>query len=260
MDFKFVLYEIKDKVAVITINSPKTLNAINDDIIEELYQAITAAEQDEKVKVMLLQGTGKAFCAGGDLGFMYKAINDGTIDLATMMKNSARLPLAVKKSSKPVICAVRGAAAGAGCSIALCCDYCFASDNAIFVEAFVKVGLLPDTGGMFALSKAVGPARAIQLAMTGEPVNAEKALAYGMVYKVLPDAELDEKVMKFAVKLAQGPSSCYKYLKEIQYNSEWGGFDAYLADEQRLQALCGQSPNFREGVFSFVEKRLAHFE
>jgi enoyl-CoA hydratase/carnithine racemase len=260
MDLKFLLYEIKDKIALITINSPKTLNAINDDIIEELYQAITAAEQDENVRVMVLTGAGKAFCAGGELGFMKKGIEDGTIDLAAMMKNSSRLPVAMKTSSKPIICAVRGAAAGAGCSMALCSDFCFASDNAKFIEAFIGVGLLADTGGLFALSKAVGDVRAVQLCMTGEPVSAERALEYGIAYMVVPEAELEERVMKFAARLAAGPSSCYRAIKQMEWETGWKGYRDYLALEQKLQVECGASPNFREGVFAFLERRPPKFQ
>ena len=151
MEYKKILYEVRDGVAVITINSPKTLNAINDEIIEELYQAITAAEADDGVRVMVLTGAGKAFCAGGELGSFREGLENGTLDMAANMRNSSRLPVAIKTSGKPVIAAVRGAAAGAGCSLALCCDFCFAADNAKFIEAFVGVGLLPDTGGLYAL-------------------------------------------------------------------------------------------------------------
>lgn len=259
MEFKHVLYEVKDKIARISINSPKTLNAINDDIIEELYQAFTAAEKDPEVKVMILTGEGRAFCAGGDLGTMKKQLDDGSIDLAAMMKNSARLPIAMKSSSKPIIGAVRGAAAGAGCNLAVCCDFCFAADNAKFIEAFIGVGLLADTGGLYALSKAIGETRAIQLCMTGEPVDANKALEYGMVYKVVPDEELDEKVLKFATRLAAGASSCYKAIKKMEWEQNWSDYESYLKLEQEMQVECGKSPNFREGVEAFLEKRKPNF-
>ena len=244
MEFKQVIYEVKDKIARISINSPKTLNAINDDIIEELYQAFTAAENDPEVKVMILNGEGRAFCAGGDLGTMKKQLDDGTIDLAAMMKNSARLPIAMKGSSKPIIGAVRGAAAGAGCNLAVCCDFCFAADNAKFIEAFIGVGLLADTGGLYA---------------TGEPVSAEKALDFGMVYKVVPEAELDEKVWKFATRLAAGASSCYKAIKKMEWEQNWSDYEEYLKLEQAMQVECGKSPNFREGVEAFLEKRPPKF-
>lgn len=260
MEFANILYEVKDRIAFISINCPKTLNAINDDIIEDLYQAFTAAEADENVRVMVLSGVGKAFCAGGELGSFKKGLEDGTIDMAKNMKNSSRLPIVMKTSSKPIIAAVRGAAAGAGCSLALCCDFCFASENAKFIEAFVGVGLLPDTGGLYALSKAVGETRAVQLCMTGEPIKADKALEYGIAYKVVPDEELDEKVLKFAQRLAAGPSSCYKAIKEMEWNIGWKDFEAYMALEQKLQAECAASPNFREGVSAFLEKRPAQFQ
>lgn len=145
MEYKKILYEVRDGVAVITINSPKTLNAINDEIIEELYQAITAAEADDGVRVMVLTGAGKAFCAGGELGSFREGLENGTLDMAANMRNSSRLRWPSRPPESRSIAAVRGAAAGAGCSLALCCDFCFAADNAKFIEAFVGVGLLPDT-------------------------------------------------------------------------------------------------------------------
>lgn len=169
MEYKKILYEVRDGVAVITINSPKTLNAINDEIIEELYQAITAAEADDGVRVMVLTGAGKAFCAGGELGSFREGLENGTLDMAANMRNSSRLPVAIKTSGKPVIAAVRGAAAGAGCSLALCCDFCFAADNAKFIEAFVGVGLLPDTRRALRPVQGGGRRRAVQMCMTGEP-------------------------------------------------------------------------------------------
>lgn len=260
MEYKTILYEKKDKIAVITINSPKTLNAINDEIIEELYQAFTAAEQDDTVRVMILTGAGKVFCAGGELGSFRTGLKEGTLDMAANMRNSARLPVAMKTSKKPIIAAVRGAAAGAGCSLALCCDFCFAADNAKFLEAFVGVGLLPDTGGLYALSKAVCEVRAVQLCMTGEPVNAEKALEYGIAYRVVPESELDGAVMKFAARLAAGPSSVYAAIKQMEWEIGWKDVNTYMSLEEKLQAVCAASPNFREGVFAFLEKRLPQFQ
>ena len=142
----------------------------------------------------------------------------------------------------------------------LCCDFCFAADNAKFIEAFVGVGLLPETGGLYALAKAVGDARAVQMCMTGEPVSAEKALEYGIAYRVVPEAELEEKVMKFALRLAAGPSSCYRAVKRMEWETGWKDFGDYMALEQEFQAECAASPNFREGVFAFLEKRPPKFQ
>lgn len=256
--YEKVLYELDGNIAKISINSPKTLNAINDDIIEELVCAFKEAE-DSEAKVIVLTGVGKAFCAGGDLGSMKRGLDAGDIDLAAMMANSARLVYAMKRSTKPVIGIVRGAAAGAGCNIVACCDFCFASDNAKFIEAFVGVGLLPDTGGLYALAKAIGHSRALALCMTGEPVNAEKALEYGLVYKVVPDDELDAAALKFAARLAAGPSSTYAAIKRLNWEFDWSDYDEYLELEKKFQVECGQSPNFSEAVNAFLEKRPARF-
>ena len=258
-EYQNILYDVTDGIARISINSPKTLNAINDDIIEELFQAFTASEADPQVRVMILTGEGRAFCAGGDLSTMKKQIDDGSIDLAAMMANSARLPIVMKRSSKPIICAVRGSAAGAGANLAICSDFCFAAENAKFIEAFCGVGLLPDTGGLYALSKAVGSTRALQLCMTGEPVKAQKALEIGMVYKVVPEEELDETVLKFAKRLAAGPSSTYKAIKQMEWELNWSDYEDYVKLEQKYQVQCGASPNFAEGVNAFFEKRPAKF-
>ncbi len=259
MAYEKVVYEVKDRIAYISINSPRTMNAINDLIIEELVQAITEAEHDESVRVMVLSGVGKAFCAGGELGSFKQGLEDGTIDMGKNMRNSARLPILMKTSAKPIIAAVRGPAAGAGCSLALCSDFCIASENAKFLEAFVGVGLIPDTGGVYALAKAVGATKAVQLCMTGEPIKADRALELGMVYKVVPDEELDGAVLKLASRLAAGPSSCYKAIKEIAWEIEWKDFEEYCALEEVKQAEVASSPNFREGVFAFLEKRPAKF-
>lgn len=175
------------------------------------------------------------------------------------MYNSSRLVYATKGSTKPIIAAVNGAAAGAGCNIAMLCDFVFAADNAMFIEAFGGVGLLPDTGGLYALSKVVGNARAVQLCMTGEVVNADKALEYGMVYKVVPLDELETAVMKFAKRLAAGASSCYRAIKEIEWKKNWADYPEYLELEAKCQVDCGNSPNFKEGVYAFLEKRPPKF-
>lgn len=259
MDLKQVKYEVNDAVARISINSPKTMNAINTPIINELYEAFQAAEADDSVKVIVLTGEGRAFCAGGDLSSMKADMDAGTIDLAAMMKCSAQLPLAMKKSAKPIIASVKGAAAGAGFSLALCCDFCFAAEGTQFMEAFVRVGLLPDTGGIYALARAVGDLKAAQLCMTGELIDAQTAKNLGIVYKVVPEEELDATVAKFAACLAKGPSNCYKSIKELEWEIGWTGYEKYLEKEIAAQVECGKSPNFKEGVEAFLEKRKANF-
>lgn len=260
MPYQNITYDVKNGVARIAIDKPQTMNAINDDVIEELCRAFDAAERDDAVRVMVLTGTGKAFCAGGELDSFKAGLEDGSLDMAANMDNSARLVFAMKISAKPIIAAVRGAAAGAGCSLALCSDFCIAAESAKFIEAFVGVGLIPDTGGLYALAQAVGVSRAVQLCMTGEAVDAERAMAMGMVYRVVPDDELEAAVEKLARRLDAGPSSCYAAIKRIAWEVEWRDYREYLAIEKREQAACAASPNFREGVFAFLEKRRPVFE
>ena len=260
MEFELVLYEVKNRVAYITLNSPKTLNAICPPLIRDICAALQEAEKDDAVKVIVINAVGKAFCAGGDLGFFYKGLKSGGIDMGPLMKDSMKIPMAIKKSTKPVICAARGAIAGAGVSLTLCCDFTFISDNAMFIEAFAGVGLIPDTGGIYLLSRAIGANRAVQLCMTGEPVKADKALAFGLAYKICADAELDEKVTAFAERLAKGASQSYRYTKALLYENDFAGFEAYFDKEAEYQQKCAQHPDFKEGVCSFVEKRKPQFK
>lgn len=260
MELEMAKYEVKNRVAYITLNAPKTLNAICPPLIRDVCQLMEMAEKDDAVKVVVLNATGKAFCAGGDLGFFYKGLKDGTIDMGPLMKDSMRIPMAIKKSAKPYVCAARGAIAGAGCSLALCCDFTFIADNAIFVEAFVGIGLLPDTGGLYLLSRALGSNKAVQLALTGEPVKADKMMDLGLAYKMYPDMELDDKVTAFAERLAKGPSASYEYIKRMVYENDFSEFEAYFDREAAYQKKCAEHPDFKEGVSAFVEKRKPQFK
>ena len=260
MELEMAKYEVKNRVAYITLNAPKTLNAICPPLIRDVCMAMKEAEQDDNVKVIVLNATGKAFCAGGDLGFFYKGLKEGSIDMGPLMKDSMRIPMAIKKSAKPYICAARGAIAGAGCSLNLCCDFTFISDTAIFIEAFVGIGLLPDTGGVYLLSRAIGSNRAAQLALTGEPIKAEKMMAMGLAYKMVPDQDLDEKVSAFAERLAKGPATSYQYIKKMIYENDFADFETYFDREAEYQKKCAEHPDFKEGVSAFVEKRKPQFK
>lgn len=256
-----VIYEVKDKVAFITMNSIKNLNALDSDMINELVQALNAAEEDENARAIVIGGMGKAFSAGGDVGYMYRLIKeDKVILLKDGIEQVANVTMTIKKMSKPVVASVHGAVAGAGFSLALACDFCIAAENANFIQAFVNLGLVPDAGGMYLLSKAVGVNRAIALSMTGKPVSAEEAKVMGFVTEVCAADQLAERTTKMAVRLAHGPALSYKNMKQLAYESNFKDFEEFVKKEIEAQTECGFSDDFKEGVTAFVEKRKPAFK
>ncbi|SMC79376.1 enoyl-CoA hydratase/isomerase family protein [Papillibacter cinnamivorans] len=255
-----VIYSKQDRIAFVTLNSPQNLNAFDEEMIMDAVEVLRQCEEDKEVKIVVLTGAGKAFSAGGDIGAMYKGIKSGQWDFSKDIEKMAKVSLAIKKMSKPVIASVRGAAAGAGCNVALACDFCVATEDSMFIQAFVNVGLIPDAGGMYLLTRAVGVNRAVQLAMTGRPVSAKEAQALGIVSQVCAPEELDQATLKLAKQLARGPSLSYAYIKKLTYESEFKDFEAFIPAEVHAQSECGKTQDFIEGVMAFVEKRSPKFE
>jgi enoyl-CoA hydratase/carnithine racemase len=253
-------YEVLDTVAVLTLNSPKNLNAFDEAMIDDVLGALKAAEDDAAIRAVIIKGNGPAFSAGGDIGFMYKSLKSGQLNFEGEIKKIAQISVNIKKMSKPVIASVHGAVAGAAFNIALACDFCIASDDVKFMQAFVNIGLIPDAGGLYLLSRAVGVNRAIQLAMTGKPVSAQEANALGFVTKVVERDALDETSLGMAKKLAAGPSQSYRHMKALLYQSQFADFEAYIAHEVAAQTACGSTKDFAEGISAFVEKRKPSFE
>ncbi len=260
MDFEKIKYSVSNGIASIKLNSPKNLNAFDEALVGDAIAAFDLCEKDDAVKVVVLSGEGKAFSGGGDIGFFYKGVQDDNVDLEKLVKMAGELAVKIKKLHKPVIASVHGAAAGAGFSAALLCDFCIAADNTKFIQAFVNLGLVPDTGGAYLLAKSVGVNKAAELIMTGRVVTAQEAKDLGIVYQVTTVEELEEATMKFAKKLASGPSVSYAYMKDMLYQTSFKDFDKFLAMEAEYQIRCSKTKDFKEGVIAFVEKRKAEFK
>ncbi|WKY47534.1 enoyl-CoA hydratase-related protein [Eubacteriaceae bacterium ES3] len=260
MEFQKLKLTSENGVSTIYMDSPKNLNAFDEELIDELVGALKVCEEDSAVKVVVLTSTGKAFSAGGDIGAMYKGIKSGQLNFTGAIAKMAQVSVAIKKLSKPVIGAVAGAVAGAGFNVALACDYLIAADNATFMQAFVNIGLIPDAGGLYLLTRAVGVNKALELSMTGRPVLAEEAKSLGFVANVVAAEDLEKVTMATAAKFAKGPRASYAEMKRLMYINEFSDFESYIEEEVKSQVLCGDTDDFKEGVCAFVEKRKPEYE
>ena len=255
-----ILVSLETGVLTITLNRPDKLNAFN----PEMHQALRAAldqAAEEPVRAVVLTGAGRAFCAGQDLSERNVKPGAAPIDLAISL-GSHYNPLIrrLRELPKPVVCAVNGAAAGAGANIALACDLVIAARSASFVQAFSRIGLLPDSGGTWFLPRLVGSARAMGLALLGEKLSAEDAAAWGLIWKVVDDAQLMSEASSVARALAEGPTRGYGLIKKAFYASPANSLDAQLDLERDLQRQAGFSEDYREGVAAFMQKRNPQFK
>lgn len=262
MELKKLIYTVEDGIAVITMNYMKNLNAIDEPMADELMYVVDAAENDPNVKVVVLKGAERAFSAGGDIGYFYQVIQaGGEVNMDGLFSKVGIVADSLKKMSKIVITSVCGAAAGAGASLALGGDFMICADNAKLILAFVNLGLVPDTGATYLLTKMIGASRTVELAATGRPLGAEEAKALGLAYQVTTVEELDAVTMKFAKKIAAGPLLSYKNIKKQVYDATYSDYKKWLAEtEIPTQRECAASMDFREGCKAFVEKRKAAFE
>lgn len=262
MKLEKLIYTVENGIAVVTMNYMKNLNAIDEQMADELMYVVDMAEKDSNVKVLVLKGSEKAFSAGGDIGYFYQLIQaGGEVNMDGLIGKVGTVADGMKKMSKIVITSVCGAAAGAGVSLALGGDFIICADNAKFILAFVNLGLVPDTGGTYLLSKAIGVPRTMELAATGRPVNAEEAKELGFVYKVVPVEELNDFTMNFAQKIATGPLISYKNIKKQIYDANFADYKKWL-DETEIptQRECAATMDFQEGCKAFMEKRKAVFK
>ncbi|WP_298492207.1 2-(1,2-epoxy-1,2-dihydrophenyl)acetyl-CoA isomerase PaaG [uncultured Maritimibacter sp.] len=236
----------------VTLNRPDRLNSFT----EEMHLALRAALDSAAGKrCVLLTGAGRGFCAGQDLGDRDpRKMTD--IDLGHTVRTLwAPLVRQIRALEMPVICAVNGVAAGAGSSVALACDMVFAGASAKFIQSFANVGLVPDTGGSFSLTNLLGPARARGLSLTGEPLKAEQAADWGLIWKCVPDEELMDTARAQAEAFAKGPTFGYAQTKKAIQAAETNTMDAQLDLEAELMFQCGRSPDYAEGVGAFLDKR-----
>ncbi|SPF81330.1 2-(1,2-epoxy-1,2-dihydrophenyl)acetyl-CoA isomerase PaaG [Pseudoprimorskyibacter insulae] len=243
----------------ITLNRPDRLNSFNDEMHLALRAALEAA-RDDGARCVLLTGTGRGFCAGQDLGDRDPAKMTGKPDLSqTLKKFYIPLVTLIRSLELPVICAVNGVAAGAGANVALACDIVLAADSAKFIQSFANVGLVPDAGGTWSLTRLLGPARAKGLALTATPIKAKQAEDWGLIWQALPDDELMPAARAMAEKFANGPTVGLGLTKQAINAATTQSFDEQIEMEARFQKICGESPDYAEGVSAFLQKRKPNF-
>jgi 2-(1,2-epoxy-1,2-dihydrophenyl)acetyl-CoA isomerase len=254
----FILSQIQDKVMVITLNRADKFNSFNREMALQLHAALDKAEADPTVRAILLTGTGKAFCAGQDLAEAIDPNGPGISKIVDEHYNPIILRL--RKIEKPIIAAVNGVAAGAGANIALACDIVTATTSASFIQAFSKIGLIPDSGGTFFLPRLVGFQQAAALMMTGDKVTAAEAQQMGMIYKVFADETFMADALKFAANLANMPTKAIGLTKRLLNESMFSTYDKQLQAEGREQVVAANSYDYNEGVKAFLEKRKPEFK
>ena len=255
MDNRFILRSAGAGVLTLTMNRPDVLNSCNRGMVTELRQAFEGAGTDVTVRAVLLTGAGRAFCAGQDLAEAVPPAGQPVPDIGDIVTGYNGLILAIRRLEKPVVAAVNGVAAGAGANIALAADFVIASAEASFIQAFVKIGLIPDNGGTFFLPRLVGLARATSLAMLGGKVPAQQAKDWGMIHDVAPAEGLMEAAGAFARQLAGQPTRALGLIKRAFNASLGNDLEAQLAVEAKLQREAGRTADHMEGVRAFQEKR-----
>jgi len=246
-------------MVVLTMNRPDVLNSCNREMVAELRRAFSGAASDASVRAVLLTGAGRAFCAGQDLAEAAPPDGSTPPDFRQIVEGYNELVLAVRRLEKPVVAAVNGVAAGAGANLALACDIVIAADTASFIQAFVKIGLIPDTGGTYFLPRLVGMARATAMAMLGDRISAQQAKDYGLIYDVVPSPALMEEAGGIARRLASQPTRALGLIKRALNATFDNPLAAQLASEARWQAEAARTADYREGVKAFQEKRTPRF-
>lgn len=256
MNYTAIRLSIRDEMAVLSLNRPEVYNALTTQMRAEIQHAVKSAEKD--ARVLVITGKGKAFCSGQDLGDRANAAN---IDLERTLREEYEPMLrAISDCRIPTISAVNGPAAGAGANLALAADVVIAAESAIFVQAFSRIGLLPDAGGSYWLPRQMGAAKAMGAALFGDAISASDAAAWGMIWEAVPDEEFEDHWFQRASQLATGPTFAYRQIKKAIRGSWDNSFDEQLTVEAKLQGRCGQTRDFKEGVVAFLEKRKALFE
>ncbi|MES2131512.1 MAG: enoyl-CoA hydratase-related protein [Bacteroidota bacterium] len=254
----FILSEIKDQVMIITLNRADKFNSFNREMALQLQSILDQASSDPQVRAIVLTGSGKAFCAGQDLA---EAIDNNGPGISKIVEEHYNpIVSRLRAIEKPVIAAVNGVAAGAGANIALSCDIVLATASTSFIQAFSKIGLVPDSGGTFFLPRLIGFQRASALMMTGDKVTAADAQHMGMIYKALPDETFMEEVMKLANTMAAMPTKALGLTKRLLNESASNTHQQQLALEGKLQVESASTVDYNEGVNAFLEKRKPVFK
>ncbi len=260
MPYETILFDIAHGAARLTLNRPDRLNSFTVQMHTEVAEALSAVEKRADVRVLLITGAGRGFCAGQDLSDRAVVPGGDGVDLGESLENRynplIRRLIALRK---PVVCAVNGVAAGAGANIAFAADIVIAAKSARFIQSFSNIGLVPDSGGTWILPRLAGHARALGLALTGEPLSAEKAESWGLIWRVIEDDQLKTETDKLVERLANGPTKGLAAIKVAMRRGWLSSLDEQLDLERDLQRELGRSNDYREGVAAFTEKRSPKF-
>ncbi len=257
MDYETILYNLDEGVLTITLNRPDVLNAFNRKMTDELQDAFKKAGRDSDVRCIVLTGAGRAFSSGEDL--KARSVNGESDFGSTLRQRYNPLVSRMRNIEKPVLGSINGVAAGAGCSIALACDLRIASDKARFMEVFVRVGLVPDSGSSFFLPRLVGLGKALEMAFLGDEVGAEEALRLGLVNRLVPPEELESATRDLALRLAKGPTKAIGLAKRAMNHALHMDLEQILDYEVYAQETAGASADHQEGLTAFAEKRPPNF-
>lgn len=260
MEFKNIIFTVDQGVATITLNTPNNLNSLSGPMYDDITAALYICDNQSDIRAVVINANGRAFCGGGDIAEMVEGLRVGDLGFDVLAPKANHISKMIKQLSKPVIASVHGAVAGAAFNIAIACDLCIAAEDAKFIQAFVNIGLIPDAGGMFLLTRAIGVNKAMELAMLGRVVKADEAVQLGLVYKKCAKEDLGKETMELARKLANGPGRAYAELKKLVYESQYQDFEKYMSLESATQVKLGTTADFKEGITSFLEKRPAIFE
>lgn len=253
-----ILFEIKNSIAFITLNRPEKFNAFNREMALLLQDCLDECAENDEVRCVYITGAGKAFCAGQDIS---ELTGDEKIEISQILSEHYNpIVKRIRILPKPVIAAVNGVAAGAGANIALCCDIVIAAETASFIQAFSKIGLIPDSGGTFTLPRLIGWQKASALMMTGDKVGATEAERLGMLYKVFADVVFDEESKKIAATISQMPSRALAYTKHTLNLSAQNSWEAQLLLEDEYQQKAAATEDYAEGINAFLEKRVPVFK
>ena len=259
--FDTIRYELEAGIAYLTLNRPEVSNGFNIPMCQEILKAIALAKQDQEVKFLVIRAEGKVFSVGGDLVEMERAVReDDVASLVEIARLVQEIAVALKRLPKPVIMELDGPVAGAAFNMALAADFCLATPKTKFIQAFVNVGLAPDAGGLYFLTRSLGLNKALHLVMTGEAVTAEQALQYGFVYKVEEADKLAKARGRLIKRLSRGSANSYQAMKQLVWDSYFGDWEHYARQELNWQERLAYQPDFKEGVLAHAEKRLPKFK
>ena len=263
MNFDYILYETRDHVAKITLNRPQTYNGYHEHMVKEIIAAIDLARQDDEIRVLIITGTGKAFCAGGDISGSAESRSrfgeHAMSHLLEMREGFHQLVLSLDRFDKPVIAAINGAAVAGGLTLALCCDFRIASDQARLGDTALKFGLLPDEGGAYYFPRVMGMDRALRMTLLAEVYDANRAMELGLVTEVVPHDQLDNRAGQLARQLAAGPPLAIRMAKRMMYKQREMTLANALEDAALSVMITNPSQDVREGIRAFREKRQPNF-